>query len=73
MKRTQIEQVKAFLLNGWTDLYIMAKTLGASDAGISARVRDLRKPEYGGHNVVKRKIPHRRSYQYRILPQEVII
>jgi hypothetical protein len=67
MKKTQIEQVKEFLLNGWTTAYFMASALGASDSGITARIRDLRKSEYGGFNVIKRKLPHRNVWQYRII------
>lgn len=26
-----------------------------SEAGLSARIRDLRKPQYGGHTIVRRK------------------
>jgi len=66
MKKTQIEQVREYLLNGWVTLYYMAAALGASDSGVSARVRDCRKPEHGGYDVIKRKIPNTRSYQYRI-------
>ncbi len=37
-----------------------------SEAAISARLRDLRKTEYGGHNVERRRIS-RSLYEYRIV------
>lgn len=38
---------------------------------ISARVRDLRKPQYGGHQVQRRPHPRqRRVYQYRLVQGE---
>ena len=66
MKRqTQLQMTKKFLLNGWCTLFAIANACNASDSGISARVRDLRKKQYGGYNVVKRKIS-RNTWQYRI-------
>ena len=42
----------------------------AGTAGITARIRDLRKPKFGGHN-----IPHKRIKgvdRYRLLPKEAL-
>lgn len=37
-----------------------------SDSSLSARVRDFRKPKFGGYTIERRKIPNRRSYEYRL-------
>ena len=72
----------AFSLNGyllslmsdgeWRTPYQMQKALEIStglwhsDSAVTARIRDLRKPGYGAHNIVKRKREGSRSYEYRI-------
>jgi len=66
-KQSQLQQVKAIMLSKeWVTLYDMAKLIGASDAGISARVRDLKKPQYGRHIIVKRK-KSANTYEYRLI------
>ena len=37
-----------------------------SDSSITARLRDLRKPEYGGHSIGIRKRHGTKYYEYRI-------
>jgi hypothetical protein len=37
-----------------------------SDSSATARLRDLRKPSYGAHNIVKRKREGSRAYEYRL-------
>jgi hypothetical protein len=37
-----------------------------SDASISARLRELRREEYGHHVIIKRKRAGSRSYEYRL-------
>jgi hypothetical protein len=37
-----------------------------SDSSITARIRDLRKPEYGGHVIEKRIREGSRAYEYRL-------
>ena len=37
-----------------------------SDSTITARIRDLRKPQYGGHVIDARKRKSSRSYEYRL-------
>lgn len=43
----------------------------ASEASISARLRDLRKPEFGGHCIERRPHPDepRGTFQYRLNPR----
>ena len=35
-----------------------------SESTITARIRDLRKPEYGGHKIIKKSVPWSRSPVY---------
>ena len=37
-----------------------------SDSAITARLRDLRKAQYGAHVIIKRKREGSRSYEYRL-------
>jgi hypothetical protein len=37
-----------------------------SDSALTARLRELRRPEYGGYNIEKRKRENSRSYEYRL-------
>lgn len=63
---TQLEKVLQYLQAGWWTLDVLAKRVGASPAGVSARVRDCRKL---GWNVVRRKFlldGPSRVYCYRI-------
>ncbi len=41
---------------------------GASESGISARIRDLRKPEFGGYTIdrQRRGDPKRGLHEYRL-------
>ncbi len=38
-----------------------------SDSSITARMRDLRKPEYGGYLVERRKREGTKSFEYRMM------
>lgn len=35
----------------WWTLEALAKAVGASEASVSARLRDFRKPRFGGHTI----------------------
>src|SRR5512133_1640830 len=51
----QADRVRELMSDGaWWTLAALAERVGASEAGVSARVRDLRKPRFGGY-VVERK------------------
>ncbi len=39
----------------WHTLADLAKAAGGSEAGVSARIRDLRKPRFGEHAVERRR------------------
>ena len=63
----QLAAVRAVALGtpGWFTLREMANMTGAPEASVSARLRDLRKPKFGGHNV-ERKYLERGLWAYRV-------
>lgn len=50
--KAQLERVRALVLTGrkWT-LKQLTSFAGGSEAGVSARLRDLRKPRFGGYRI----------------------
>lgn len=53
---TQQEKVRALMADGrWWTLRDLAERVGASEAGVSARVRDLRKARFGGYEVERKR------------------
>lgn len=55
---TQLDRVRDMLLGHrgeWFTLAELQRAAGGSEAGVSARVRDLRKVRNGGHNVLRRR------------------
>ncbi len=40
----------------WHTLSTIARSSGAPEASVSARLRDLRKPRFGGHTVDRRRV-----------------
>jgi hypothetical protein len=53
----------------WRTLNEISLLTGDPEASISAQLRHLRKPRFGGHKVEKKYI-NNGLYQYRVLPQE---
>ena len=54
---SQLGRVKALMLDGrWHSLAEIAGRVGGSEAGVSARLRDLRKPRNGGWNVERQRV-----------------
>lgn len=52
----QRSEVWAVMLTGrWLTLAEIEEATGAPQASASARLRDLRRPKYGGHTVARRK------------------
>lgn len=41
---------------GWHTLKELAEKVGGSEAGVSARIRDLRKAAFGAHKVTSRRV-----------------
>jgi len=69
--RTQMDVVKGFMLRAttWMTLAEIEDALEFPQASLSAQLRHLRKPRFGGYDVRKR----RRSpgtWEYRVLPGE---
>lgn len=53
----------------WRTLRELADRAGGSEAGVSARLRDLRKPEFGAYVVERRRREGCANlWEYRVLP-----
>ena len=65
----QLGRVRTLMLDGqWRSLQEIADATHDPPASVSARLRDLRKPRFGGHNV-ERKNCGKGLFQYRIASQ----
>lgn len=51
----------------WHTLSEISKRIGASEASVSARIRDLRKERFGSH-VIEREHVEGGLFQYRMIP-----
>lgn len=51
----------------WMTLYSISQITGYPEASVSARLRDLRKPQFGGHTVERRRVAGG-LYEYRMVP-----
>jgi hypothetical protein len=61
-----LSKVHAVLLDGqWHTLAELHERCGGSEAGISARLRDLRKEKFGAHNVERERVAGG-LWQYRM-------
>lgn len=49
----------------WLSLDYIAKEGGGSEASVSARLRDLRKPRFGGHTIERRHVGNG-LFEYRL-------
>jgi hypothetical protein len=64
----QLFNVKQVLSdNRWHTLSEIAQRIGGSEAGISARIRDMRKPKFGNHTVDRRHVKDG-LWEYRLVP-----
>lgn len=62
----QLERVYTALAMGeWMTLAQLAAATGDPEASVSARMRDLRKPQFGGHTVERRYV-RRGLWEYRL-------
>lgn len=52
----------------WWTLAELARHTGGSEASVSARLRDLRKPRFGGHTVQRTRTLLGGLYHYRLIP-----
>lgn len=63
----QIERVYALMKDGrWRTLSQIAATCGDPEASVSAQLRHLRKPRFGGHTVDRRYVGAG-LYEYRLI------
>ena len=65
--KKQLDSVLELMLDGqWRTLCVIAAAVGAPEASVSARLRDLRKERFGGY-LVERKFVLRGLWMYRVL------
>jgi hypothetical protein len=65
---TMLLRVQAIMSDGhWHTLAELAAKTGGSEAACSARLRDLRKPKFGGHRVIRRHV-ERGLWEYLYIP-----
>lgn len=70
---TQFEAVKDLMADGnWRTLQDISDLVQGSIPAISARLRDLRKPRFGGHVVERRRAgdPRNGIFEYRVIMNE---
>lgn len=66
----QLRRVQMLMADGrWRTLREMAEVLGHPEASLSARLRDLRKPAFGGCTVERRRRgePANGLFEYRVM------
>ena len=66
-----LARVHALLSDGkWRTLAEIRAVAGGSEAGVSARLRDLRKPKFGGRQIDRRRRgnPDSGLWEYRMAP-----
>lgn len=69
---TQLDRVRLLMADGqWRSLRDIATVVGGSEASVSARLRDLRKPRFGAHTVERVRTHTAGLWHYRLLPAEV--
>jgi len=63
--RSQLQRVRDLMIDGqWRTLRQIAHQVGGSEAGVSARLRDLRQGRNGGW-IVERRYVERGLFEYR--------
>ncbi len=63
----QLLRVYECLKDGqWWTLQRLKVTAGGSEAGCSARIRDLRKPRWGAHRIERRRVNESGLWEYRL-------
>jgi hypothetical protein len=65
---SQLHRVFDYMKPGaWHTLAEIATAVGGSENGVSARLRDFRKPRFGGHTVERRRVAGG-VFEYRLIP-----
>lgn len=66
-KATMLRRIKLLMGDGrWRSGYEVAQQVGGSDSAATARLRDLRKPQHGGHEVPCELFPDK-VWRYRLV------
>jgi hypothetical protein len=64
--KKQLAAVRSIMLrNGWMTLEAISEQTGAPQASVSARIRDLRKSQFGGYTI-EREYVSKGLWRYRI-------
>lgn len=66
----QYQRVWAVIRDGaWRTLQELAQASGDPEASVSARLRDMRKPKFGAHDIQRRRrgTPERGCWEYRLV------
>lgn len=63
----QTEHIRHLLNQDWYSIQKLAAVVGGREPSVSALVRNLRKPQYGGYKVERRRLADGLS-EYRIPP-----
>jgi hypothetical protein len=65
--QAQLDRVHAVMADGaWRTLRDLSESCGSPEASVSARLRDLRKPKFGGYEVERRYV-RRGLHEYRLV------
>ena len=65
---SQLSRVRRIMSMGdWWTLSLLAEAVGGSEAGVSARLRDLRKSRFGGYTVNRRRVRDSGLFEYQLL------
>ena len=69
---TQRERILALMRDGnWRTLPEIRRRVHGLDTGLSARLRDFRKPAFGGFKVDRRQRGNKKNlYEYRVVVNE---
>jgi len=69
MSSTQKQQILSALKSGeWRTLLELERDTGAPLNSLSSQLRQLRRPEFGGHDIRRRIRAHTRNlYEYRLI------
>ena len=64
---TQLARVTELMRDGtWRTLAEIQRVVGGSEASVSARLRDLRKPRFGAWTVGRRRVAALGLWEYRL-------
>jgi predicted Holliday junction resolvase-like endonuclease len=64
----QLMRVYEFMQDGrWHTISVIVLVAGGSEAAVSARLRDLRKPKFGSHLIDRRRVGTSGLFEYRLV------